>query len=191
MRIIRLANSSLSPAIAERYVCEDSNKKHYNLKHGTRGADGWRWSAGLHDASFRSDDEFMTLDGCNYDIVPVKVDGSIRKDKLGNIYYNIYVDNDPSHAEDIILLWTIPGRTYTDVTFEVTGDADILGKGKAAKSRTKSAGYTVAPVLLIYGDCEFSWKGKCSKGGTVSQVIKYRYGDKDWKISAIEELGNV
>jgi len=191
MRIMRLANSSLSPAIAERYVGESGSKAHYNLKHGTRGSDGWRWSAGLHDASFECEEEFKTLDGCNYDIVPVKVDGRIRKDSVGNIYYNIFVDNDPSHAEDIILLWTIPGRTYTDIEFSVSGDVDVLGEGKAAKSRTKSAGYTVAPVLLIYGDCEFSWAGKCAKGNAVGQTIKYRYGDKDWKISPIEEMRDV
>jgi len=186
MKILRLTDSLVSPACTNKHVDTTTNKCYSNLTHGTKGPATWMWFAGISPKHFpnNSGDELL-LDGDNYSLVPVYKKSMLLRDKKDNICYNVTIDNDPTHKNDIILLWSIPGRTYADITFEVSGSVELLGEGVYGKSRGPNSITIPAPVLEIFGDCKLVWIGKDSNGHTVSQVVDYAYTESKWDIGSI------
>jgi len=167
------------------YEDKTTGKRYYNLTHGTKGPGTWRWYAGTDPVKFPSDTPELVLSDSNYLLLPVYKNGNIVKDMRDNICYNIGVDNDPSHSGDILLLWSIPGRTYIDVEFSISGSAELLGKGSVGRSRGDASITWPSPVVEIYGDCELVWVGKTKDNKDVTQIVKYTYASKEWDIGVI------
>jgi len=189
MKILRLSNSVISCAIADKYVDSNSGKVHFNINHGSRGTNTWRWYACLHDLYFKSEESHITLDGDAYELDPVMRNGSPLVDSKDNQCYNVVMDNDPCHKNDILLLWTIPGRGYDNVEYSVTGNIELIGEGSSGKSRLEGAASYPSPILLISGDCKLHWSGVNSNGDKVSQNISYDYWNTNWGIEPVESGG--
>jgi len=186
MKILRLSNSVISAAIADKYIDSKTNHEHFNINHGARGPDTWRWFACLHDMYFKSKEPQIVLDNDNYELDPVSRNGEPLTDTKGNQCYNIVIDNDPAHKNDILLLWTIPGRGYDNVEYDVSGSVEVIGAGSLGKSRIEGTTSYPAPVLLISGDCTLKWEGINSDGMKVTQVVNYEYWNTTWNIEPIE-----
>jgi len=190
MRIERLSDGMITSAIADRYVDPVSKKVYFNLAHGAKGPSTWKWYAGLSAKHFSSEDNCVILDGDNYNILPIYSKGDILRDKVGNICYNVVIDNDLAHHKDIILLWGIPTRGYRNLSYTIHGGVELIGEGKAGKSRGPNSVVGPAPVLEIIGDCELVWYGTDTSGAAVKQVAKYQYYDSKWSIGGVEKSGD-
>ena len=186
MKIMRLIDSIIDVAVADRYDDPKSKNRHYNLSHGSKGASTWRWYAGLDPRCFPNDSNCVVLDNDNYNLKPVYSKNKLLKDAKGNICYNIVTDSNPEHKHDILLLWSIPVRNCTDVEFSIDGDVDIVGTGYSGKSRGEKSTVTPAPVLEITGDCVLKWSGTTKQGKSVKQTVSYRYYESHWTIGVLE-----
>jgi hypothetical protein len=186
MKILRLSNSIVRPAIADRYIDPASGVIHFNLRHGSKGKGSWLWYAGLSSTHFNSKEDSISLDDDNYGLVEVYSKGILLKDKRDNICYNVIIDNDPSHANDILLLWTITGTGYSDVSYEYSGCADLVGMGISSRLLRPEDGKVDAPILNIYGDCSMRWNATNSSGTKISQDINYVFCDNEWNIGPIK-----
>jgi len=184
MRITRLTGSLISPAVADIFINRKTEVVHHNLSHGTKSTGCWKWFAGLSHEHFDLANEPYTLDGDSYVLLPVKKNGLILKDAKGNVCYNIGIDSDPSHVNNILVLWTPAERAYSDVVVDVSGSCEIVGHGKNIANRTNRES-SPAPVVEIYGDADLYWTGKRADGVVVCQHVKYNLGTKQWTFSDV------
>lgn len=185
MRILRLANFKIQPAVASLH--KNKNKYYFNLRHGTKGTHFWRWSMGLdyrHFKPVKSDTEYV-LDNDNYIIEPIKRNGNILEDKAGNVMYNISVDTMSTHKKDILLLWDIPNKNFINVTYSIKGMCSVIGEGSVGRVRSEQAYKSPSPVIEILGDSILYWSGVGADGKKYSQTIKYDYAEKNWDVSPI------
>lgn len=186
MKIKRLTDAGASPAIADVYIDPDTKKKHFNLVHGIKGADLWKWYAGIDPNYIDTNTDKLVLDQDNYCLTPVMRGGKHMMDKKNNKCYNIATDNNPSHCTDVLLLWNIPSRSYRNISYSISGDVSLIGEGYNGKSTSDRVITAPAPVLEIFGDCEISWSGINNSGAMVKQQIKYHYHTEQWDINPVE-----
>jgi len=193
MKILRLVNSIITTATANKYIDPKSGKQYFNLTHGVKGPATWKWYAGVSPKYFPEEVDSIIFDNDNYGLIPVYRNNKLLADTKGNLCYNIITDNDPSNESDILLLWTIPTRTYKDIKYNISGSVDLLGEGSHGRSRGPNSVSTPAPVLEIYGDCQLRWSGLSSEDGEIEQIISYDYASSKWAIGAITtvEVSNV
>jgi len=185
MKIKRLSDGIVTNAIADRFIDPTNEHVYYNLTHGNKGHGTWKWFSGLKVSDFNVNDISITLDGDNYNLVPVYKKGKLLKDNKNNICYNVVIDNDPYHKNDILLLWNIPSRGYKDIEYDIDGVVEVIGVGVSGKSRGESTVTSPAPVLEIAGDCVLMWRGKDVRGNAISQTIEYSYHESKWVIGGI------
>ena len=187
MRVLTLANFKIQPAVAELYKSND-DKYYFNLRHGIVGYSFWRWSVGLDINYFRPTKELTeyVLDGNDYFLDPIKKNGVTSTDSIGNSLYTITKDKMTIHKNDILLLWEIPNKYFTNVSYETSGMCTVIGEGSVGRLRGDTVFKSPCPVIEILGDCILSWTGKDIEGKIYSQIIKYDYAEKKWDVSPIE-----
>lgn len=185
------------PVVAKVYFHKKNSKQYYNVKHGSSSknanndSDLWSYSFGLAKNHFPVQDDVpeLLLEGDDYIITTVKVNGESIKDKKGNVLYNISKDDNDVHKKDIILLWEIPNKNYIDVKYVAEGTCTILGEGISGKERGDVIYSSPAPVIEILGDVTLTWSGRYFDNNNgykkVSQVIKYNYANNSWDIKPI------
>ncbi len=188
MKILRLTNYQVTPAVAEVY--KHKGKNYFNLKHGMFGSNFWRWSCGLEYKHFKpkKDEVSLTLDNDNYTIVPVKHGGELLKDGMGNVVYNIGIDHSSAYRNDILLLWNIPNKLFKDVTYTLNGMCSEIGRGSVGRTRGTVIYKSPYPVIEIVGDTTLSWTGVDNDGNQYSQTVKYSYAENLWDIQPIDSL---
>lgn len=196
MMIRKLTAFITEPVVAKIYNHKKNGKMYYNVKHGSSSknasndSDLWSYSLGLAKNHFPVNEDVpeLDLDGDDYIITTVKVNGEIMRDKKGNVLYNISRDKTDVHKKDIILLWEIPNKNYVDVKYVAEGTCTILGEGISGKERGDVIYSSPAPVIEILGDVTLTWTGRYYDNNTykkVSQVIKYNYANNSWDIKPI------
>jgi len=190
MKIIRLGVYETSEVKPNIYI-NNRGEKFYNVRHGKRGNPeycwGWVCSIDSKIATPVSDPDFKLI-GNDYEIEPIFKNGKPKKDKLGNIEYVIKKDNSSFNKDDILTLWELPSKKYTDIEYELVGEVTEIGKGTSCMYRQNSIISTPAPVLEITGDCTLSWVGKYG-GKKYKQVISYSSRYREWKFNVIEVVG--
>lgn len=189
MKILLLRDNIVSPATAIVRKNKTANKLYFYIPHGTRLPGLFAYNMGVNYKDFapKNENEELKLDGNNYIILPVRKDDKIVTDSNNNTIYYVAKDYNTSHSDDIILFWEIPNKKYTDVEFKVSGEVEVIAKGFSGKQRGTELYKSPAPVLEIYGDCQFEWSGK-SDTGIVGQSIKYKYSDSNsWNIVNIKK----
>lgn len=186
MKVLRLNNVSVKPAIAKVFVSKN-NDLYYNIKHGTRGDGLWEYSCGLRKVTFTPetpDDEYI-LKGNNYVLNPVKIETNYLTDGKNNNVYNIATDESDVHKSDVILFWDIPNKNYINVTYTMDGLCVKIAEGITGRTRGSTLFSSPAPVIEILGDCTLKWTGNQEDGSELSQTIKYHYTEETWDISPI------
>jgi len=181
MKIVRINTNITSPAIAEVYINNKTDRLYYNLTHGTMGDSLWKWVAMLDASKFRPAgiNDTLTLTGNDYNIVPIKKDkNNYLKDNVGNMVFKITTDTSEEHKNDLLVLWDIPNKKYDNIFFNLYGLVDTIGMGKNGKVRESSTISTPAPILEVQGESEFTWVAK--KGDSYyKQVCTYKNNEID------------
>ena len=195
MKFMKLTAVKVEPVVAKIYYHKKNDKKYYNVKHGSNKSTNnsnelWSYSFGLSKNDFPVTDGIpeLLLSEDDYIISTVKKDGEIIKDRKGNVLYNISKDDNCMHKKDIILLWEIPNRNYTDVIYTTEGVCNILGEGVSGKERGDVMYCSPAPVIEILGDVTLTWNGVHNLDGVVnrvSQTIAYDYTKNIWHVEPI------
>lgn len=160
----------------------------YNIKHGGQGENLFMYTIGLNKKLFSPEamSDTIELDDNTYILLPVYVDKKHKQDSKGNYLYFISIDHMDNHKEDYIILWEIPNKLYTEVTYTINGDASELGSGISGRSRGSTNYTSPSPVLEIYGECELCWTGVNANGIKHKQIISFKNGD--WNIGAIKTI---
>ena len=190
MKIMKLANNKVDYATATTYTNKEG-VHYFNLYLGTPGVNTWLWKCYLDKKYFVPDTSTstMTLDKDNYNILPIKYRkkgvSKYIKDSKGNISYNIVLDTEVSHVNDVLVLWELSNKKMSDVTYDITGDALIIGKASTGRDRGTGGDIIPALAIEITGDCKLEWSGMYNKE-EVRQVIEYVYTDKNWKINPMQ-----
>jgi len=190
MRILRLDNSVISPAVAVKYTNPKTKAEYYNIVHGGMGRDTWKWICGLDSRIFTPTSDTLELTQTDFNLKFVYKGNKQLKDFKDNPVYNIIRDNDPTHCSDIMLLWTIVAKGCKDITYAVDGEAIEIGKGSYGKRRGNNVYIYPAPVLEIYGDCVLTWSGTDARGMKLKQVIEYEQARDKWVFQGITKEGN-
>jgi len=188
MKILRLTDSVVTNAEADIYVDPLTKHKYFNLAHGTKGPATWKWYAGVDPSYFDKEGVTLVFDRDSYNLAPIYKAGKPVSDKKGNLCYNVIIDNDPSHRKDVVLLWSIPARTYTNVEYSISGSAQEIGLGVFGKSRGINSIIIPAPVVEIFGNCTLTWSAMNSDNVTIMQSITYNHYDTSWDIGSLETL---
>lgn len=196
MKFIKLTAFKQEAVVAKIYYHKKNGKMYYNVKHGSSKTTNntnelWSYSFGLSKNYFPVSEENpeLVLKDDDYVITTVKIDGEVIKDKKGNVLYNISKDDNNVHKKDIILLWEIPNKNYTNVSYSAEGLCNVLGEGVSGKERGDIMYCSPAPVIEILGDIKLVWTGYHTNDGIsqkVSQTIIYDYSKNEWDIRPIE-----
>lgn len=189
MKILKLANYKIQPAVAEVYK-NKHDQLFYNLKHGTNGNRYfWKWCSYLDNRHFKpeTDSDTIELTGNDYVLRPLIINDDVKKDNKGNVEYIISRDIDTSHHNEIILLWELTNKHYTDVRYKIFGDVRVIGKGEIGKHRGDFKYKSPAPILEITGDCAFSWTG-VKDDVLYGQTITYKSIENNWDIEPIIKI---
>jgi len=190
MRILKLVDYKFIPVEPVVYTNKRNDSKYYNLIHGTKGVSTWKWSCSLDINYFTVNDQPFTMDGDDYVLIPIRgVGGSIKKDIKGNAYYMLSKDNTYTHRKDILLLWEIPNKNYSDVKYTIVGDSEVLGSGCNGRIRGEKRYLSPAPIIEIFGDTTLTWSGVDTSGRTHSQTITYTRASDNWDINKINIQG--
>lgn len=172
MQILRLTADAISTAVA---VSVDGKKeKYYNLKHGSIGRSLWRYIMFLSNTCFKYTPgvEEKQLIGNNYSLRAINKKGEFIKDEKGNRLYNIVTDKNSSHYNDLLIFWDIPNFNYTEVSYKLSGNVNLIAEATNGKDRGDIVFTSPAPVLEVLGNCKLEWCGKNSDGKHVSQTIE-------------------
>lgn len=185
MRIMKLTGVTVKPATAGIYVSKKTQQKYFNIWHGARGMK--TWCCGLNKRLFNPDDtKELTLELVDNDYAIKQVDGLSNPN--GRPFYSIYKDTVETHLNDILLLWEIPNKRYTEVTYSISGEAHVIGEGETGSNRDNISYISPAPVLEIYGSCTLVWAGKNTDNQSISQTITYDYATAQFNINPMELL---
>jgi len=180
MKIKKLTTSVLLPVTAD--VIANKNKEDtalfYNVKHGSRGEGLFTYTIGVDKRLFKptNSNDKLSFDDNNYILLPIYDKKQHKKDSKNNYLYFISTDRMEEHKNDYIVLWEIPNRFYTDVSYDISGDVKLIGEGSLGRSRGSNIFTSPAPVLEVYGNCKLEWSGHDSKSTVYSQVITFKDG---------------
>ena len=187
MKIVSLTENGVGKVVAKAYV--NNNSKHFNIIHGSKGF--WEYRIGIFDnyAKPENEDDILELNKENYIIKPVmsRANDDFYKDARGNIVYNLTEGNDDIN-HDCLVLWTIPNKRYTDVTYLVKGQCDVIAVAEHGIERPNNVYRSPSPVVEIFGSSELIWTAKKANGDKVRQSVKYNYKSGEFIIGAVEEI---
>lgn len=188
MRILKLYGNNVNNVIATA-IPNKNHKLYFNIMLGTRGKPYKFYTIYLASKHFKAKKvkEELELKGNGYLIQPVKDKGQVIKDKHGNTCYCIYKSELNTYEKDIVLIWEVPNRYYTNISYNISGDAMVLAEACYGKYRFGVNYMSPIPVLEIFGDCELTWTGIDRQNNKVGQVIKYNYAIEQWDIKPIKE----
>lgn len=183
----------VSPVVANVFKNKKTGGMYYNLRIGTPGEKTWEYNL-LFDKRYYSPVEVtdrLTLDNNNYIIKPIKEKSSqgrfeAKKDKRGNVFYVVTEDQSSFHKKDLILLWELPNRNFTEIKYDVKGSHNIIAEAKAGKERDSEV--FTSPILLIelLGDCILHWVGTQDSGAMLEQEIKFTYESGQFIVDSIK-----
>jgi hypothetical protein len=183
MRILKLTEFTIKPAIASVFISKKNQQKYFNLWHGSRGLKVW--GCGMNKRTFNPTDfpdkESIELKDNNYVITPIPG----LTNPGGKPFYSIYTDNVESHTNDVLLLWEIPNKRYTNVTYVTSGDCHVVGSGETGSVRDDIEYISPAPVIEIFGSCVLAWKGYDINNNIISQEITFDYPNSQWNVPAL------
>lgn len=186
--------TSLKVSTVEAVAIQDKRTEnlYFNIKHGSIGKELFMWWCGLAKKHFSpaTADEKLALTGDEYILRPVRVGGELQYNKLNNLNYVLTLDAMEYHKTDVILFWEIPNKNYTDVSYTIDGDHNVIGTGTIGRERSGKLYTSPAPIIELYSSATLTWTGKTSNGEKVSQVITYDMSKGIWDINPIktEEL---
>lgn len=197
MKIVKLTTAEVKNAVAQVFSKKFNNNKVYmtfSIKHGTSGDEFGYWLLPIAHNIARPQNRYESkeLDDNKYILIKrtqsnANGDESIT-DKLGNFTYTLSTDESTLHQKDVIVLWDIPNKKYTDVSYSTSGDVDLLGTGFNGKVRNNVIYKSPAPVLEVFGDCKMNWRAIDHKGNEYHQAIAYDYSSGKWDISPITKI---
>ena len=186
----------LVPCIATVYKNKKTNGLYYNLRLGTTGEETWEYVL-LFDKRYFSPEapiDRLELNKDNYIIKPVKErdkEGKLlpKKDLKNNIIYVVGEDESSFHKKDLILIWELPNRNFTNIEYSIKGPHNILAEAKTGKERNNKV--FTSPIVLVelLGDCKLSWEGTQDSGDALCQNINFKYETGQISIDTIKSKG--
>lgn len=187
MRILNLTTFGISTATARSTWNKKNLRYYYNITLGFRGYEYKIYTIYLSHRHFKSEKnmEVLELTDNNYVLQPIKENGKIQKDNHGNPMYCIYCSDINNYKRDIVLIWEIPNKLYTDIMYEIKGDVRQLAEATYGQEREGKIYKSPIPVLEIFGDCELTWSGIDNHSLKVGQVIKYNYVLDQWDMKPL------
>ena len=192
MRLLRLTSLGCKPMEATIYRKKDKDggiKKYYNIRHGSIES-GFKTFLSLLDSRVypvNEDENPLILDKDTYTIRPYT---KVTDPNYGNTVYLVSESNTLSTKNDIILFWEIPNSYYTNVSYNIEGNARVIGSGSIGKIRVEGKFESPSPVVEIIGNCKLSWSAYSKNNGVtkhIEQHIEYDYIDMKWNIGIVEE----
>jgi hypothetical protein len=187
MRILNLNTFGVSNAIAKAMFNKKNAKLYFNIILGFRGYEYKMYTLYLSQRHFKAKKsmEELELKDNNYILQPIKINGELQKDTHNNPIYCIYCNDVNNYKKDIILIWEIPNKLYTNVKYEIKGDVTKLAEASYGQERDGVNYISPIPVLEIFGDCELTWSGIDKHSVKVGQIIKYNYVLDQWDIKSL------
>ena len=188
MLIKKLTVSVLKPVTAIVVKNKNKNKNnelYFNIKHGGRGENLFTYTIGLDKHMFKPNatEDTLVMEDKDYILLPIYKNGMPMRDSRNNYMYYISKDQVDDHTTDYILLWEIPNKFYTDVTYTLKGNVKEIGIGINGRSRTNEIFKSPAPILEIFGNCELNWTAIDS---TKRYAQKITLEDNAWNIGKLE-----
>ena len=183
MYIKKYLDYKLLPAVGKYYNGSKKGKSHimYTVDIGTTGNDLWKYFMKLGRSitdNISEGTKEVVLDKNSYCIRPIRnQDGTIIKDKLGNVRYIIEDDPTDAFKNDTIIFMEIPNLNYKDVKYEIKGRATVLAKAFVGKERDEVVSKSPALVIEVTGDFNLSYTAKDQLGNDVSGEFKYDYNN--------------
>lgn len=204
MKIKKLNHIQITSAKAYARTNKYTDKLFYNIILGSEGEGFFPYFISLAYKHFKPNNisDVLELTDDNYVIKTVKeyyklVDGKkipytdkeqkpIKTLKDGKKYFTIYKTNGYSFPKDTLLIWEIPNIKYTNVTYSLSGDVELIEEGGGIGKERNGVKY-VSPCLLleIYGDCELKWNAINRNNEKIQQIITYKYNSDEYSISDI------
>ncbi len=184
MRIRKLTTNLLLNVKAKTVNIKPTGATHFNIRHGSA-------SEGLHDyiiymdrRYFKPEDNITEkiLNDDDYILKPVYKNNIHIQDRKDNYSYTLSRDEVEDHKKDYIILWEIPNKFYSDVKFDVSGNAIILGTGYSGRVRDGKVYSSPAPVLEVYGTATLEWSG-IRDDKLYKQIITFK--DDQWNIGQV------
>ena len=184
MRIRKLTTNLLLNVKAKIITNKNNGAKHFNIRHGSA-------SEGLHDYVIYTDNRYFkpeenenegAFNDDDYILKPVYKNDIHIQDRKDNYSYTISKDDVEDHKKDYIVLWEIPNKFYTDVKYEVSGNAIVLGTGYSGRVREGTLFSSPAPVLEVYGTTTLEWSGIRDN---VLYKQKVTFKDDQWSIGQV------
>jgi hypothetical protein len=168
----------------------------FNLRLGITGEKTWEYILLFDKRKYIPKDanDKLELDGVNYNIKPIKdklPDNKfiLKKDGKGNVQYVVSEDSSSFHKKDLILIWELPNRNFTNIKYEIKGPHNILAEAVTGKERSENI-YT-SPIILaeLLGDCDLKWEGIQDTGDILEQSINFKYETGQFTINLIKTKG--
>ena len=184
MRIRKLTTNLLLNVKAKTVNIKPTGATHFNIRHGSA-------SEGLHDYIIYMDRRYFkpednvtekVLNDDDYILKPVYKNNIHIQDRKDNYSYTLSRDEVEDHKKDYIILWEIPNKFYSDVKFDVSGNAIILGTGYSGRVRDGKVYSSPAPVLEVYGTTTLEWSG-IRDDKLYKQIITFK--DDQWNIGQV------
>lgn len=181
MRILKLSGIDVTNVVAKA-ISRKNDKLYYNITVGSKNPKYKFYCMYLSTKCFlpKTENDELELTGNDYIISPVKSNGENQKDSNGNNLYCIYNGGSSNYKSDIVLIWEIPNRNYTDIKYTLEGDVELLAEASDGKERSDISYISPIPILEIFGDCVLRWTGKDRFNNPVGQVVKYDYITGTW-----------
>jgi len=189
MKIVKLTTAEVKSVTCHAYSKYDDNGsifRRYTIRHGTMGKGFGYWLLPVmgNISIPEANDSVIELNNDYYTLINRKISGA-SKDILGNDMYSLSRDFSTLHRKDLIVLWDIPNKNYTDVGYTINGDVELIGTGYNGKIRGEHTYKSPAPVLEVFGDCNMEWYATDKEGNKLTQKIAYDYASGQWDISTI------
>ena len=133
----------------------------YNIKHGEIGGVLWQYSIGVSKeiALPITHEDTIELNSNNFIVLPIYKNKNKVKDNLGNDLYYVTADIANAGKDGKLVLWSIPNKNLVDVSFKVSGGANVLGNGFTGSSRSSDDKKVPSPVVEILGHSVLQWQG--------------------------------
>lgn len=188
MRIFQIHGLTLSKPIAYTYENKENNELYYNISIGMDDLYFKQYILKLDAKYFKpkSIDDKLELSDDNYILKPYLIPHSnnIYRVKKNQVYM-ISKNNSHIQRSDILLLWEIPNKQYTNVKYKTEGFVNVIAEASAGRYRNNKIYSSPCPVLEIFGDCKLSWIGTDINGNKFSQNIEYNTVSDKIEIQAI------
>lgn len=186
MYIYKYVDFKLGPAIGKKYTTDKNGKSYttYIVDIGSTGDTLWKYYMRLGKSITRTipkDQNEIVLKGNNYSIKPIKrPNGSIIKDRQGNIKYRIDGDDCPdAFKNDMILFIEIPNKNLDNIEYRIEGKATEIAKGYVGKERNAIISKSPAIVLEVTGDFKLISTGTNANKQKVEGCFSVKYDTAD------------